>query len=109
MKEREMSKWLAEVRGIIRAKHYSIRPKTLMLTGSNGSSSFITNVIRLIWGEREVRQFLAYLAVEKQVAASTQNQALSAILFLYKEVLRRPLNWLDNVIRAKRPERLPVV
>ena len=53
--------------------------------------------------------FLTHLAVEGNVAAATQNQALSALLFLYREVLEINLPWLDNVVRAKRPARLPVV
>jgi integron integrase len=60
-------------------------------------------------GEAEVRAFLTHLAVERNVAASTQNQALGAIVFLYKQVLDRPLEWVGDVVRAKRPERLPVV
>jgi len=59
--------------------------------------------------EAEVTQFLTYLAREGKVAASTQNQALSALLFLYKEVLKQEIGWLDQVERAKRPARLPVV
>jgi len=57
----------------------------------------------------EVTEFLTSLAVDRGVSASTQNQALSAILFLYKEVLGRDLPWLGAMIHAKRPERLPVV
>src|SRR5207249_9432925 len=60
-------------------------------------------------GAAEVTRFLSSLAVEGQVAASTQNQALSALLFLYRDVLELDLPWLDGVVRAKRPERLPVV
>jgi integrase len=56
-----------------------------------------------------VEAFLSHLAVEGRVSASTQNQALSALLFLYKEVLVIDLPWLDNVVRAKRPQHLPVV
>jgi integrase len=52
---------------------------------------------------------LSHLAVEGHVAASTQNQALSAVLFLYQQVLEVKLPWLDDVVRAKRPKRLPVV
>ena len=59
--------------------------------------------------EAEVTQFLTHLAREGKVAASTQNQALSALLFLYKEVLRVEIGWLDKVERAKRPARIPVV
>ena len=60
-------------------------------------------------GEREITAFLSYLAVEKNVAATTQNQALSALLFLYQRVLDMPVDWLDDVVRARRPKRLPVV
>ena len=57
----------------------------------------------------EVTAFLTHLAVDGQVAASTQNQALSALLFLYREVLEREFGWLEDVVRAKKPKRLPVV
>ena len=60
-------------------------------------------------GEPEVTRFLTALAVERRVSASTQNQALAAILFLYRVVLGRELVWMDDVVRAKRPTRLPVV
>jgi hypothetical protein len=60
-------------------------------------------------GAVEVTQFLSSLAVQDHVAASTQNQALSALLFLYHQVLQVEMPWLDNVVRAKRSERLPVV
>ena len=60
-------------------------------------------------GKQEVEAFLTDLAVERGVAAATQNLALSAILFLYREVLAVPLPWLDDVARAKKPARLPVV
>ena len=60
-------------------------------------------------GAPEVEWFLTELAIKGQVAAATQNQALSALLFLYREVLGLELPWMDNIRRAKRPERLPVV
>ena len=60
-------------------------------------------------GVAELEAFLTHLAVEGRVAASTQNQALSALLFFYREVLAINLPWLDNVVRAKTPQRLPVV
>ena len=60
-------------------------------------------------GAREIEAFLTQLATHGQVAASTQNQALSALLFLYREVLQQELPWMDDIRRAKRPERLPVV
>jgi site-specific recombinase XerD len=52
---------------------------------------------------------LTFLAVRRRVAASTQNQALSAILFLYRNVLKKELGWVNNVERAKKPQRVPVV
>lgn len=60
-------------------------------------------------GPTEVEAFLTHLAVEARVAASTQNQALQALLFLYRQVLDIDLPWLENVTRASRPKRLPVV
>ncbi len=62
-----------------------------------------------ILGEKEVEAFLSNLAVHGQVAASTQNQALAALLFMYREVLNIELPWMDNIRRAKRPQRLPTV
>lgn len=60
-------------------------------------------------GAREVEGFLTHLAMHGRVSASTQNQALSALLFLYREVLQIDLPWMENIRRAKKPERLPVV
>lgn len=63
----------------------------------------------LALGPKDVVDFLSMLATREQVSASTQNQALAALLFLYKEVLGRPLDFLDGVVHAQRPKRLPVV
>lgn len=60
-------------------------------------------------GTVEIRAYLSHLALERQVAASTQTVALSALLFLYRQVLQIELPYIDNIERAKRPERLPVV
>lgn len=60
-------------------------------------------------GAAEVEQFLSYLAVKQNVSASKQNQALNALVFLYKEVFRIALGWLQNLERVKKPEKLPVV
>ena len=59
--------------------------------------------------EQEVADFLSHLAVEKNVSPSTQNQALNALVFLYKNVLERPLQEIHGVVRAKKPQKLPVV
>jgi integron integrase len=100
---------LDEVRRRLRVKHYSLRTETVYV-------GWIKRFI-LANGKRhpremgglEVEQFLSTLAVEGQVAASTQNQALSALLFLYREVLAIELPWMEGVVRAKRPRRLPTV
>jgi integron integrase len=60
-------------------------------------------------GEKNVENYLTYLAVKRNVSPSTQNQALAAILYLYKNIVIKDIGWLDNVIRAKRTKRLPVV
>jgi integron integrase len=60
-------------------------------------------------GEAEVTAFLTWLAVRRKVSASTQNQALSALVFLYRDVLKQELPWLDDLVRAKRSRRLPIV
>ena len=60
-------------------------------------------------GESEIAQFLSSLATDRHVSASTQNQAFNAVLFLYKEVLGKKIGLVDGVVRAKRPQRLPVV
>src|ERR1043165_8745667 len=60
-------------------------------------------------GADEVKAFLSHLATQMHVAASTQNQAFSALLFLYQTVLKERLPWIDDIVRAKRPAKLPVV
>lgn len=60
-------------------------------------------------GETEIRQFISYLAVEGGIAASTQTVALSALLFLYRDVLKQQLPYVSNIERARKPKRLPVV
>jgi integrase len=67
------------------------------------------SIIRYEMDESEIEEFLTHLAVKGKVSASTQNQALAAILFMYRNVLERALNWIEPAVRAKRPERLPVV
>jgi len=104
-----MSQLLEEVSRAIEARHYS--PKT--------GEAYTRWIHRFILYHRkrhpkdlggpEVSKFLSYLATDRKVAASTQNQALSAILFLYKEVLEIELPWLDDIVRAKQPVRVPTV
>jgi integron integrase len=100
---------LDEVRRRLRVKHYSLRTETVYVGWIK--RFIIANGKRhpREMGVLEVEQFLSTLAVEGQVAASTQNQALSALLFLYREVLQQELPWMDEIQRAKRPKRLPTV
>ena len=100
---------LGRVRDKIRFEHYSIRTE----------QAYVGWIKRFIWfhgkqhparlGPADVEAFLTDLAVARHVAAPTQNQAKSALLFLYEEVLGVELPWLDQVERAKAPVHLPVV
>ncbi|MDP1925729.1 MAG: integron integrase [Thiobacillus sp.] len=100
---------LDQMREVIRVKHYSLRTEKTYL-------SWVKHFIH--WsgmrhpkdmGAAEIEAFLSMLANQRDVAASTQNQALAALLFLYKQVLCIDLPWLDGITRAKKPARLPVV
>jgi len=102
-------KLLDQVRYVIRVKHFSIRTEEAYVNWIRKFILFHNKRHPIEMGEHDVSQFLTYLAVKKRVAASTQNQALAAILFLYRDVLKKDLGWLDDVERAKRPGRLPVV
>ena len=100
---------LDRVRDKIRLKHYSIRTETAYVDWVRRFVVFHHRRHPRELGPEHVEAFLSHLAVQRNVAASTQNQAKSALLFLYKEVLGSELPWLDNVETAKRPQRLPVV
>lgn len=100
---------LDQMREAIRVKHYSLRTEKTYI-------SWVKHFIH--WsglrhpadmGAAEIEAFLSMLANQRDVAASTQNQALAALLFLYKQVLHVDLPWLDGITRAKKPARLPVV
>jgi integron integrase len=105
----ESIRLLDQLRHQIRLRHYSYRTE----------QSYVGWVQRYIryhelkhpsaLGAADVERFLTHLAVDRKVAANTQAQALSSVLFLYKQVLNIDLPWLDNVVRASRPRRLPVV
>lgn len=100
---------LDQMRDAIRTRHYSIRTEESYLQWVRRFILFSGKRHPADMGAPELEAFLTYLAVERNVAASTQNQALSAILFLYRDVLDVDLPWLDGVTRAKKPQRLPVV
>jgi integron integrase len=100
---------LDRVRAAIRARHYSRRTEAAYTHWIRRFALFHGKRHPADMGEVEITAFLTHLAVRAKVSASTQNQALSALLFLYREVLHRDLEWLDGIVRAKRPTRLPVV
>jgi integron integrase len=100
---------LEAVRGKLRAKHYSSRTEAAYLGWVRRFIQEHRGRHPRELGGREVEAFLTRLAVRGNVAASTQNQALSALLFLYREVLQLKLPWMQDVVRAKRPQRLPTV
>jgi integron integrase len=102
------SRLMNQVRGAIRSRHYSYRTEQAYVHWIKRFIHFHGLRHPRDLGEPEVTAFLNHLA-GRGVAAATQNQALSALLFLYKEVLGRPLDWLDGLVRAKRPARVPTV
>ena len=100
---------LDQVRDAIRRRHYSPRTEETYVHWIKRFIYFHNKRHPRDMGETEATAFLNYLARDREVAASTQNQALSAILFLYKETLGTPLAWLEGLERAKRPVRMPSV
>ena len=102
-------KLLDRVRWQLRVKHYSIRTEQAYVDWIRRFILFHHKRHPNEMGEREITQFLTHLAVQKNVAASTQNQAFAALLFLYQQVLQRKLGFMDNIQRVSRPAKLPVV
>ena len=102
-------KLLDGVRQAIRARHYSHRTEAVYVMWIKRFIFFHGKRHPAEMGEPEINQFLTDLAANKTVSASTQNQALSALLFLYQRVLEKPLEWVNPAVRAKKPKRLPVV
>ncbi|HTR03243.1 MAG TPA: integron integrase [Thermoanaerobaculia bacterium] len=100
---------LDRVRQAIRARHYSLRTEEAYVGWIRRYILFHQKRHPMEMGEAEINAFVTHLAVEGPVGSSTQTQALSALLFLYRHVLAKPLPDLDTVIRAKRPGRLPTV
>lgn len=102
-------KLLEQVREAMRVHHYSPRTEKAYIGWTRRYVHFHGRRHPTLLGEAELTRFLSWLAVEKRVSASTQNQALSALLFLYRDVLHQDVPWLDGVVRARSPQRLPVV
>ncbi len=107
--ESSKPKLLDRVRHAVRARHYSRRTEKAYVHWIKRYIFFHGKRHPAEMGAAEVTAFLTALAVRERVAASTQNQALNALLFLYREILGVELPWLDDVVRAKRPQHLPTV
>ena len=105
----EPSRLLDQLRHQIRLRHYSYRTEQAYVGWTRRFIRFHNLKHPAQMGGPEVESYLSYLASERNVAAATQSQALSAVMFLYKTVLKTDLPWLQNVVRATRPRRLPVV
>jgi len=102
-------KLLDQLRGRLRVKHYSIRTEQAYVDWVRRFILFHGKRHPKELGSAEVEAFLTHLAVRGRVSASTQNQAKSAILFLFREVIDCELPWLDGVVAARTSQRLPVV
>jgi integron integrase len=100
---------LMQLRAAIRTRHYSPRTEEAYVQWVRRFIRFSGLRHPRELGPSDVTRFLSSLAVDANVSASTQNQALAAIVFLYRDVLDMPVGWLDAVVRAKRPGRVPVV
>jgi integron integrase len=102
-------KLLDQLRDTIRAKHYSYRTEQTYVDWCKRYILYHHKRHPAEMGVSEIQEFIIYLANDQNVAASTQNQALSAILFLYRNVLLKDIEFPTDIIRAKKPERLPTV
>jgi integron integrase len=107
--EGQKPRLLDQVREAIRTRHYSLRTEKAYVHWIKRFIFFHSKRHPSEMGETEIGQFLSSLATEAHVSASTQNQALNALLFLYRAVLEKPIGYINGVVRAKRPGRLPVV
>jgi len=105
-----MAKRLEElVSDEIRIRHYSYRTGVTYWKWIKRFILFYDKKHPSEMGEDEIQNFLSYLATKRRISASSQNQALSALLFLYKNILKIELPWMDDIVRAKRPIRVPIV
>ncbi|MEX2344164.1 MAG: phage integrase N-terminal SAM-like domain-containing protein [Balneolaceae bacterium] len=103
------SKLLHQLRSEIRRRNYSYSTEKMYCSWVVRFVRFHNLQHPLEMGEKQITQFLNHLAIDRNVAASTQNQALSAIVFLYEHILKKPLHNLHQLRRAKKPKKLPVV
>ncbi len=102
-------KLLDQMRNEIRFRHYSIRTEKSYIDWVKRFIHFHNKQHPEVLGEKEIKTFINWLSEKGNVAASTQNQALCSVLFLYKNVLKKDIEWVDKIKWAKRPKKLPVV
>ena len=102
-------KLLDLVKDNLRVRHYSRKTEESYVSWIKRFIFFNSKKNPNEMGKEEIQKFLNYLAVEKQVSSSTQNQALQAILYLYKNIIKKEIGWLEEIIKAHRSKRLPVV
>jgi integron integrase len=100
---------IAQLRDAIRVRHFSVRTEQAYVTWVKRFIRFHSLAHPDALDASAVADFLSWLAVERNVSSSTQNQALNALVFLYRDVLGKPLEFLHGVVRAKRPMHLPAV
>ena len=105
----EPPRFLDQIRSAVRARHYSRRTEEAYVGWTKRFILFHRKCHPAAMGAKEVNEFLSHLAMNENVSASTQAQALSALVFVYRHVLDDPLPWIDEIVRAKRPRRLPAV
>lgn len=104
-----MTGLLTEIRNAIRLRQLSIATERTYLHWVRRLIRFHRPLHPREMGKKDIEAFLTHLAVDREVSSATQNQALQAILFMYREVLKLELPWIDDVVRAKPKQRLPVV
>ena len=107
--QKKPRKLLDQVRDVMRLKHYAFSTERTYTSWIKRFILFHDKKHPKDMGEPEVEAFLTWLAVEKTVSKSTQNQAFNALIFLYREVLNRPLEGRINAVRSSRKQRLPIV
>lgn len=107
--EEKEPRLMSRIRSALRLKHYSPRTEKAYISWILRYIHFHDTKNPATMSEAEITSFLTYLAVEKKVSASTQNQAMAALIFLYRDVYRVNLPWLNSIVRAKPAKTLPVV
>ncbi len=107
--QKKPRKLLDQVRDVMRLKHYAFSTERTYTSWIKRFILFHDKKHPKDMGEPEVEAFLTWLAVEKSVSKSTQNQAFNALIFLYREVLNRPLEGRINAVRSSKKQRLPIV